>query len=376
MATRDMSVEPLPERAATPVLITRRNHTYLRWFLPFAWALAVLAFLPLWPALLLAVWSAIVAQPLHAWLVRRVNRRSGAAAALTVLLVLAVLAPIVILGLSLLSSAIQLLESLRGSAGARGALDALLAAEPALSRGDLGVQQVVEVVRRHGGSAANAARTIFGATASAAIGLLVFVFGFYACLVDGRRAHAWFLEHSPLSRAHTMRLVAAFVETGRGLLLGVGLTALFQGTLATIGYVLIGVPQALVLGLVTVFAALVPSVGTGLVWVPVAIALFVADRMSAGIAMLVVGSVISIADNFVRPVLSRYAHLNLPTFVLFAAMLGGIAMFGPWGLLAGPLFVRLAVEASSIWKDQRELDSRPTSSLILDSAEDTRPANM
>ena len=51
-------------------------------------------------------------------------------------------------------------------------------------------------------------------------------------------------------------------------------------------------------------------------------------------------------------------------------MLGGIGMFGAWGLLAGPLFVRIAVEASRIWKDQRELDATPASSLILEGNDD------
>ena len=41
----------------------------------------------------------------------------------------------------------------------------------------------------------------------------------------------------------------------------------------------------------------------------------------------------------------------LPTFVLLLAMLGGIATFGGWGVLLGPLFVRLATEALGIWRE-------------------------
>ncbi len=49
-------------------------------------------------------------------------------------------------------------------------------------------------------------------------------------------------------------------------MVGVGLTALSQGAVATIGYLATGVPQALVLGMLTVFASLIPSVGSALVW--------------------------------------------------------------------------------------------------------------
>ena len=134
---------------------------------------------------------------------------------------------------------------------------------------------------------------------------------------------------------------------------GVGLTALLQGTVATIGYVALGLPQALVLGLVTTLAALIPSVGTGLVWLPVSLVLFAADRTVAGAVLVAVGCFTSIIDNFVRPWLSRYGHLDLPMVVVFMAMLGGIAAFGGFGLLLGPLFVRLAVEGLDIWRKRR-----------------------
>ena len=37
------------------------------------------------------------------------------------------------------------------------------------------------------------------------------------------------------------------------------------------------------------------------------------------------------------------------------AILGGLATFGAWGLLAGPLFVRLALEALRMGRERREL---------------------
>jgi predicted PurR-regulated permease PerM len=66
-----------------------------------------------------------------------------------------------------------------------------------------------------------------------------------------------------------------------------------------------------------------------------------------------IGCFTSIVDNFVRPWLSRYGHLELPLAVVFVAMLGGMAAFGGFGLLLGPLFVRLAVEALEIWRRHR-----------------------
>jgi predicted PurR-regulated permease PerM len=325
----------------------------LHWSVLILSLAALLAMFPLWAPLLVAAWMAILARPLHARLGRSKAGRSRGAAVVTVALVIVALAPLAGIGLSLFTAALDLVQRLQQSGGLRESLQSLLASEPTLSLHNWDLQQVIELARNHGVGALNAASKIFGAAAAGAVGLFIFVYGFYVCLVDGQRAYSWLRDHSPLRPAQLDRLAAAFVETGRGLLLGVGLTALFQGAVATVGYLIIGVPQGLVLGLLTAFAALIPSIGTGLVWVPIAIGLFAAGRTKSGIAMLVLGAVISVADNVIRPLFSRSAHLDLPAFVLLVAMLGGIAIFGGWGLLCGPLFVRLAVEALRLYREER-----------------------
>jgi len=324
-----------------------------RWTLLGLCLAAFVALLPLWAPVLLAAWSAILARPLHARLVGRVGGRSGAAGVITVVLVVVALAPVLLVALSLFGAAVELLEKLQQSGGKRDALWALLSSEPNLSLDRWDGRRVVEFVRQYGAGALSAANTVVGAATAIGVGAFVFVFGFYTFLVDGRRAWSWVLTHSPLPRRHMARLGDAFVETGHGLLVGVGLTAVLQGFVATIGYLAIGVPQPLVLGLLTTFAALVPSVGTGLVWVPVSIGLLLAGERGPALAILALGLFVSVVDNFLRPALSRYAELRLPTFVLLIAMLGGMAAFGAWGLLLGPLFVRLAIEALRIWRESR-----------------------
>lgn len=223
---------------------------------------------------------------------------------------------------------------------------------PGVSELGLGPDQVMNFMRQHGSSTWRTLRTIAGATATAVIGVFVFVLGIYVFLVDGHRIYVWLKERSPLARPHFHRFANAFAETGRGLFIGVGLTAVAQGALATIAYFVLGLPQAAVLGALTTLAAFIPSAGAALVWAPVTVGLVVAGRPGAAVALLVMGLVISIADNLMRPMLSRYGQLRLHTFVLLVAMLGGITVFGTWGLVLGPLFVRLAVEGLNIVREE------------------------
>jgi predicted PurR-regulated permease PerM len=55
--------------------------------------------------------------------------------------------------------------------------------------------------------------------------------------------------------------------------------------------------------------------------------------------------VISTVDNVLRPIYARMGALKRPMFLLFISIFGGIAAFGTWGAILGPLIVRLWIEA-------------------------------
>lgn len=311
---------------------------------------AALSLVPFWAPLVLAAWAAMVAAPLHRLVVKRIHRRKGAAAVVTVLVVVAFLTPLLVVTLSLSGSAVELGRRLLQAGSGTEALRSLAA------NGDhapfdfrhLDLQQGLQLARQHGASAMGVARTLSGAVTVIVLGTVVFASAFYVFLSEGPRLHEWLLVHSPLERGQFHRLSSVFSEVGRGLLIGVGLTAALQGALATVGFVICGVPQPLVLGLVTVFASLIPSIGSGLVWAPVAAGLLVSGRPGTAALMLAIGCVVSVADNLVRPLLAQYGQLRMHGLLLFVAMLGGIAVFGAGGLLLGPLVVRLAIEGLSM----------------------------
>lgn len=317
-----------------------------RWVVAALCLGAALAFVPLWEPLLLAVFAAIVAHPLHERLSRKLGGRVRASALVTMSLVIAVLIPMAIASVSLYRGTLELTQRLQHSTGGSDALKLLVSGNG--RHVPLNAHAVVQYLRENGLGALAAAQTVFGAATTVVVDMFVFALGFHACLVEGRRAYRWVLDRSPIPRSHAVRLTAAFNETARGLLVGIGLTAVLQGAIATLGYELLSVPQAAVLGLLTTAAALIPSVGTALIWVPVTAGLFLAGRDQAALVLLTVGLFVSVIDNLVRPGLSRYGKLELSSFVVLVAMLGGVAAFGGFGLLLGPLFVRLALEGFRI----------------------------
>jgi predicted PurR-regulated permease PerM len=125
--------------------------------------------------------------------------------------------------------------------------------------------------------------------------------------------------------------------------MGIGLTALVQGTLLGIGFAIAGLPSPLVFGVLGALFALVPIVGTAIVWVPATLWLLAQDQPYYAIFMLAWGMVVvGAVDNVLRPILIS-GRTEVPTLAVFIGVMGGLSAFGFIGLFLGPIVLGLLV---------------------------------
>jgi predicted PurR-regulated permease PerM len=322
------------------------EHRALRWLTIGLTAAAAVVVWPYAPWILLALWAANLARPLHTRLARLVRGHNGIAATITIMLLIAAVVPVIVVLAALASDGVALIQRLIATDQARELLRRLVASDDLKPRP---ASDLTGLLMSQGEHAWTLAQRIAGTTARIVMGLVIFIAGTYTVLVDGAGWYAWTERHVPIPAPAFRRLTDAFIETGRGLLVGSVGAALTQAIVATIIYVALGVPRPLVLGCLTLLLAFIPAIGTALVWLPVAAGLFVTGRPAAAILLVVLGlGVIGTIDNLVRPYLARRGHLQLPTYVVLVAMFGGLLVLGPWGLVIAPLTVRLAKEALAI----------------------------
>lgn len=330
-------------------------------------AAAALVLSPYWVWLVLAIWVGQLGRRVMRPLTRVTGGRQRAAALLTALLLAIIVVPIGLIVVTLIYDAIDLAKRLLASKEVTAVFEQLVSAEPSAPPADAGGgngaqgqgANPVELVVTHGMKAWNVLMIAFRVAAAAILGLFIFISGTYVVLADGPIAYRWFERHFPLDPLLTRRFAAAFSETGHGLFIGVGGSGLCQALIATTAYVIIGVPEPFVLGLLTLVSSVVPAVGTAFVWAPVAVGLALTGRTDAAIAMAVIGvAVIGTIDNFIRPILAKWGHLALPSFLIMVAMFGGMALVGASGLVLGPLVLRLAKEALVMWREERDHELR------------------
>ncbi len=164
----------------------------------------------------------------------------------------------------------------------------------------------------------------------------------------------------PLRPRYTRAILEQFQRVGRATLLGTVITGLAQGGFAAIGYWMTGVPEAAFFGAATAVASLVPAVGTLLVWVPAGIFLIATGHPFAGVIELIWGVLIVVgaSDYIIRPRLV-VGHGTVPPLATFAALFGGVEVFGLTGLIVGPLLMSISLSILGIFaKDAGERRTR------------------
>lgn len=143
--------------------------------------------------------------------------------------------------------------------------------------------------------------------------------------------------------------------TVRGVVYGILGTALAQGIMAGIGFLIAGVPGATLLGLLTFLLSVLPM-GPPLVWIPAALWLFHQGRTGWGIFMLIWGVGVSSIDNVVKPlIISRGS--KMPFVLILLGVLGGALTFGLIGVFIGPTLLAVAYRLIDEWSRARAAGS-------------------
>jgi predicted PurR-regulated permease PerM len=125
-------------------------------------------------------------------------------------------------------------------------------------------------------------------------------------------------------------------------------TALAQGVVAGIGFLIAGVPGAALLGFATFFLSVVP-VGPPLIWIPAAIWLLVQGSTGWAIFMGLWGVLaISMVDNVLKPMIISHGS-NLPFMLVLLGVLGGAAAFGFVGIFLGPTLLAVGYRMVNEW---------------------------
>ena len=151
-------------------------------------------------------------------------------------------------------------------------------------------------------------------------------------------------------RGEEVAVLAA--KTIRAVAIGVVGTALIQSLLGGIGLAVTGVPAASVLTAV-MFILCIAQLGPVLVLIPAVIWLYYTGQTAGGTVLLVFTIPALILDNVLRPILIGKGA-ELPLFLIFAGVIGGLVTFGIAGLFIGPVVLAITYKLLASWVEDAE----------------------
>ncbi len=169
---------------------------------------------------------------------------------------------------------------------------------------------------------------------------LILIITLYFFLADGAGMIRTLMRLSPLDDAYEERLLRQFDKISRAVVLATVLSALTQGIFSTFAFWILGLDSLVLLFLATTFMAFIPFLGPPVVWIPVAIYLAtVEERFGAALGLTLYGlTVVATVDNAVRMFVLK-GNSQLHPLLALLSVLGGLQVFGPIGILVGPMVV-------------------------------------
>jgi predicted PurR-regulated permease PerM len=303
---------------------------------------------PIWEALLLAAVLAAALGRWHDWLTRVLGHRPRLSATLftigVVLLILGPIGAVLYYAIRQAIGAVQFIQQGLQSGGMNGLLGALPDSIEQPLRHVLGwlpggLQRFSSQLVSSGQAAVAMVSGALSASSHVVFLGVLMLIAFYFLLLDRRRLLDWVAQTLPLEPRMVRECVQEIKSTAKSLLSSTLATALLQSAVATGGYFIARVPQALFFGLLTFFAAFIPSVGTAIVAIPLCGLMLLTGHPWAalflfGWSVILVG----LADNLIRPYLLK-GGMRLHGGLVFFSLIGGVAVMGGIGLVAGPLIL-------------------------------------
>jgi predicted PurR-regulated permease PerM len=314
--------------------------------------LCALLLYPFFSAIIGAIVLAVITQRPYDWLATRVRNRSLCAALAVTLVTLAIIIPGFFLAQDLGIQGLRAVTTLRLQTTQDKFTD-YIANRPALASNIESFSASIDV-----NNAARTAASFIGGKLATFLGssvhliteLVVMLFLLFFLFRDRKFALSSLRSLLPLREAETTELLTRVGDTIFASALGRLTIATVQGTLAGLAFWVLGVPGVILWAFTLMAFAMIPAFGAFLVWGPIAIYLGLTGHWGKA-ALLAIwgGAIVSTIDNILYPVLVG-TRLRTHTSIILISILGGIAVFGPTGIILGPVSFTIAATLLGFWR--------------------------
>jgi len=171
----------------------------------------------------------------------------------------------------------------------------------------------------------------------------------YFLLIEIDRLIDFLSRISPLPPEQDNLLMKKFMEISGVILIGNGISGVFQGVLGGIFFAILGLNSPVLWGSVMAVLAFLPIFGIGGILVPASTFLFLGGHTDQAILTLVFYVLLAFSVEYLLKPRFVGHQVQMHTLLVLLAILGGMSLFGILGIIYGPLIVTAFLTLSDIY---------------------------
>jgi predicted PurR-regulated permease PerM len=178
---------------------------------------------------------------------------------------------------------------------------------------------------------------------------ILFLYVFISLLVNRESLLRIIRQLNPLGEDVTDLYMAKMGAMVKGTVMGQFVIAACQGVAGAASIYIAGFHQGFFLFAVLLSALSVIPLGSGIVTIPFGVGMILFGNVFGGVFVILFHLiVVTNIDNFLRPILVPRAA-RLDSALMLLAVFAGIAMFGAWGIVIGPVLMIVIVTTISVY---------------------------
>jgi predicted PurR-regulated permease PerM len=315
-------------------------------------ALAFFVVKPILMAIILGILLAFIFSPVYVFINKFLKRRNLSAFLICLILIVLIILPLWYLAPTIINQAIKFYLS----AQQMDFVTPLTNFFPNFFQSDTFSNEVADAMRTF---ITNATDSLFDSLSNILVNIpniilemIVVFFTFFFVLRDGDKLVLYIKSLIPFSKDVEDKLVKSTKEITLSILYGQVIVGIIQGLIASIGFFIFKVPNAVLLMLFSAIAGIIPVFGNVIVWLPVSIYFLLAGNTLAALGVAAFGLISILIETLIKPVfISKFAKVN--TSIILIGIIGGMMVFGLFGIILGPLILSYLVIILEVYRDKK-----------------------
>lgn len=183
------------------------------------------------------------------------------------------------------------------------------------------------------------------------IDAIFILLSFLVFLLNGDKIKLYISNLIPLDDYIKKSLLTSSNEISRVAILASFLAASGQSIIILFGFLALNIPNAFLASGATFILSFIPFVGSLPVWAAGVIYLLFKGSVLKIVLMIIIGVITSLIDNVIRALVLKSSNDQLHPLLGLISVVGGIQVFGPLGVLIGPLVAALFLSMCQVWMD-------------------------